>query len=70
MIQDEYPPGWNEEKVRDLIASYDSRTEDEAVAEFEAGLHQPVMPESGPAEEKGKRRRAVGVKRDPLGSSG
>ena len=31
-----FPPGWDEERVRSLLEYYESRTEDEAVAEDEA----------------------------------
>ena len=31
----EFPPGWNEKKVRAVIAHYDQQTEDEAAAEIE-----------------------------------
>ena len=36
--QNEFPPGWNEERVQSVIAYYDQQTEDEAVAEAEAAL--------------------------------
>ena len=36
--QNEFPPGWNEEKVQSVIAYYDKQTEDEAVAEAEVAL--------------------------------
>ena len=38
MKQNEFPPGWDEERVRSVIAYYDQQTEDEAVAEAEATL--------------------------------
>ena len=38
MKQNEFPPGWDEERVRSVIAYYDQQTEDEAVAEAEAAL--------------------------------
>ena len=38
--QNEFPPGWNEEKVQSVIAYYDQQTEDEAVAEAEDALQQ------------------------------
>jgi len=38
MSQNRFPPGWDEERVRRLIARYESQTEDEAVAEDEAAL--------------------------------
>ena len=31
-----FPPGWNEERVRKVLAHYENQTEDEAVAEDEA----------------------------------
>jgi hypothetical protein len=33
-----YPPGWNEKRVRNVIDYYDRQTEDEALAEYEAGM--------------------------------
>ncbi len=36
MIENRFPPGWNEERVRDVIAHYDRETEDEQFAEIEA----------------------------------
>ena len=36
--QNEFPPGWNEEKVQSVIAYYDQQTEDEAVTEAEEAL--------------------------------
>lgn len=38
MKQNEFPPGWDEERVQSVIAYYDQQTEDEAVAEVEAAL--------------------------------
>jgi hypothetical protein len=37
----EFPPGWNEKKVRVVIADYDRQTEDEGAAEIEAA---PLAP--------------------------
>ena len=34
----EFPPGWDEERVQSVIAHYEQQTEDEAVAEDEAAL--------------------------------
>ena len=34
----EFPPGWDEERVQSVIAYYDQQTEDEVVAEAEAAL--------------------------------
>ena len=36
--QNEFPPGWNEERVQSVIAYYDQQTEDEAVSEAEEAL--------------------------------
>lgn len=36
--QNEFPPGWDEERVQSVIAYYDQQTEDEAVAEVEVAL--------------------------------
>jgi hypothetical protein len=46
MRQDKFPPGWDEERVRKVLAHYEEQTEDEAVAEDEAALEastQTVM---------------------------
>jgi hypothetical protein len=34
----EYPPGWDEERVRRVAEHYDNQTDEEAVAEIEAAL--------------------------------
>lgn len=36
MKQNEFPPGWDEERVQSVIDYYENQTEDEAVAEDEA----------------------------------
>jgi hypothetical protein len=33
-----FPPGWNEKRVKELIAHYENQTEDEEAAEIEAAL--------------------------------
>jgi hypothetical protein len=38
MKKQAYPPGWNEERVRQVIAHYDNQTEEEQAAEIEAAL--------------------------------
>ena len=41
-----YPQGWDEARVKRVLAHYESQTEEEAVAEDEAALEsagQPVM---------------------------
>ena len=36
-----FPPGWDEERVRKVIAHYENQTEDEEVAEDEAAFADP-----------------------------
>jgi len=36
--QSKYPPGWDEAKVRQVLAHYEGQTEEEAVAEDEASF--------------------------------
>ena len=38
MGQSEFPLGWDEKRVQSVIDYYENQTEDEAVAEDEAGL--------------------------------
>ncbi|HQQ00636.1 MAG TPA: hypothetical protein PLY86_19455 [bacterium] len=38
MTDNRFPPGWNEKRVRDVLAHYEAQTEDEAVAEDEAAF--------------------------------
>jgi hypothetical protein len=38
MSQNKFPEGWNAERVSKLLAFYREQTEDEAVAEDEAGV--------------------------------
>jgi hypothetical protein len=33
-----FPPGWNEKRVRELIAHYDNQSEDEELAEYETAM--------------------------------
>jgi len=35
-----FPKGWNEERVRQVLAHYESQSEDEQFAEIEATLEQ------------------------------
>jgi hypothetical protein len=46
MKQSKFPPGWNSERVKRVLAHYESQSEEEAVAEDEAAfedLGQTVM---------------------------
>ena len=38
MKQSKFPPGWDQNRVREVLAHYESQSEDEAVAEDEAAL--------------------------------
>lgn len=38
MSQSKFPEGWGEEKVRRVLAHYEEQTEEEALAEDEAGI--------------------------------
>jgi len=38
MSQEKFPPGWDEEKVRRVLALYDGQTEEDALLEDEAGV--------------------------------
>lgn len=41
MKKNKFPPGWDEERVRSVIAHYEGQTDDEAVAEDEAAYENP-----------------------------
>lgn len=38
MKDNRFPPGWDEERVRSVLAHYEEQTEEEAVAEDEAAF--------------------------------
>ena len=38
MTQRNFPPGWDENRVREVLAHYEAQTEDEAVGEDEAAF--------------------------------
>jgi hypothetical protein len=38
MKQSRYPAGWDEERVKRVLAHYEQQSDDEAVAEDEAGI--------------------------------
>jgi hypothetical protein len=46
MSQSKFPEGWGEEKVRRVLAHYEEQTEDEALAEDEAGMESSETPGS------------------------
>jgi hypothetical protein len=41
--KNQFPPGWDEARVRDVIDYYENQTEDEAVAEDEAAFADSTM---------------------------
>ena len=43
MRQKKFPPGWDEERVRKVIAHYEQQNEEEAVAEDEAAFQKPAQ---------------------------
>jgi hypothetical protein len=38
MSENKFPPDWGEQKVRRVLAHYEEQTEEDAVAEDEAGI--------------------------------
>lgn len=43
MKQSKFPRGWDEERVRRVLAHYEQQSEDEAVAEDEASFEDPAQ---------------------------
>jgi hypothetical protein len=43
MSTQNFPPGWDEARVRDVLAHYENQTEDEQFAEIEAALETEGM---------------------------
>lgn len=43
MKQNEYPPGWDEERVQKVIDYYENQTEDEAAAEAEEAFRNEII---------------------------
>ena len=43
MKQSKFPPGWDKQRVRKVIAHYEAQTEDAAVAEDEATLEDQTQ---------------------------
>ena len=42
MKTSEFPAGWNEQRVREVVDYYETQTDEEAVAEHEAALSSPA----------------------------
>ncbi|MEE8524267.1 MAG: hypothetical protein V3T72_10075 [Thermoanaerobaculia bacterium] len=36
--KNEFPPGWDQQRIRDVLDYYESQTDDDAAAEHEAAL--------------------------------
>ena len=43
MKQSNFPPGWNEERVRQVLSYYEQQTDEEAVAEDEAAFESSTQ---------------------------
>jgi len=43
MKQSQFPPGWDEARVKKVLEHYERQTDDEAVAEDEAAVEQPTQ---------------------------
>ncbi len=43
MKQSKFPPGWDQERVRRVLAHYEQQTEEEAVAEDEAAFEDAAQ---------------------------
>jgi hypothetical protein len=43
MRENRFPPGWDEERVRKVLAHYEEQSEAEAVAEDEATFEEPTQ---------------------------
>ena len=43
MNQSKFPPNWDEKRVQDVIAHYESQSEDQAVAEDEAAYENTSL---------------------------
>ena len=43
MTHHKFPPGWDEERVRKVIAHYEELTEDQALSEDEAAFEDPAQ---------------------------
>jgi len=50
MVNKHFPPGWDEERVRRVLAHYETQTEDEAVEEDEKAFEKGQTVIEVPAE--------------------
>ena len=57
--ESQFPPGWDEERVRSVLEYYESQTEDEAVAEHEAAYEDPDARDDGNSQGTGSCRQCA-----------
>ncbi|HSK81586.1 MAG TPA: hypothetical protein VLQ45_34340 [Thermoanaerobaculia bacterium] len=63
MKQSDFPPGWDEERVRRVLAHYEEQTKAEALAEDEAAFEgRKAIREIAEDEKRQKAIRAVGLR--------
>lgn len=63
MSDGKFPAGWNEEKVRQVLAHYERQTDDEALIEDEAGMEPPETVMSVPRDLVPKVRELIAKRR-------
>ena len=74
MEKSNYPPGWDEDRVRRVIAHYEQQTEEESVAEDEAAfededVREQARPASGQRFVRGEDLVALRVGQELRGGS-
>ncbi len=42
-VNQKFPPGWNESRVRQVLDYYESQTDEETAAEIESALRNTIM---------------------------
>ncbi len=65
MRQRKFPKGWSQERVRKVLAHYEEQTEEEAVAEDEAGVESSETVMSVPHELVPVIREMIAKRRSP-----
>ncbi|HYL74532.1 MAG TPA: hypothetical protein VEU96_10025 [Bryobacteraceae bacterium] len=63
MSQNKFPEGWDEGRVRRLLAHYEEQTEEEAIAEDEAGVESSETVMSVPRDLVPKVREVIAKNR-------
>ena len=56
-----FPPGWDEGRVRRLLQHYESQTEEEMVAEDEAAFEDPTQNGHGDSQRVGSIRQSAAL---------